>query len=347
MERIETRLADGRELIYYFDTAAPAAGVPADTRDLAETGGPRSELRHDALRGEWVVVAAHRQTRTHLPSDDQCPLCPSTADRATEIPADAYDVAVFENRFPSLAGDTGRCEVVCFTSDHQASFRDLTPLRARTVVDAWAERTRALSELPSVEQVYVFENRGAEIGVTLAHPHGQIYGYPFVTPRTRRTLDIVRAHRDCTGGDLHAERLDAEHADGSRIVARTEHWTAFVPEAAHWPFEIHLYPHRKVPDLPALDYAERDDFARLYLDVLRRLDALFGVPMPYVAAWHQAPVRADRELAWLHLELFSSRRAPGKLKHPAGSEAGMDVFINDITPERAAEMLRTAGEPDR
>lgn len=341
MERIQTTLADGREIVYYFDKAAPADGVPADRRDLPRVE-TRSELRHDVLRDEPVVIAAHRQGRTHLPDDDQCPLCPSTAERATEIPAPDYDVAVFENRFPSLTGDTGRCEVVCFTSDHHASFRDLTPERARTVVDAWADRTAALSGLGTVEQVYVFENRGAEIGVTLAHPHGQIYGYPFATPRTRAMLRNARAHHERTGRDLFGDVLARETDEGTRVVARGAHWTAFVPVAARWPFEIHLYPHRKVPDLPALDDAERDDFTRLYLDVLRRLDAVFGVPMPYVAAWHQAPVRHGRDLAWLHLELFSSRRAPGKLKHPAGSESGMDVFINDITPEHAAEMLRGA-----
>ncbi|MEU8138890.1 galactose-1-phosphate uridylyltransferase [Streptodolium elevatio] len=354
MERIDARLADGRELFYYFDKAAPPEGVPADRRDLPNVH-TASELRYDALRDEWVVIAAHRQSRTHLPSDDQCPLCPSTADRATEIPAFAYDVTVFENRFPSFTSDVadfpeqpgrragrGRCEVVCFTSDHTASFADLTSERVRTVVDAWAERTAALTELPDVEQVFVFENRGAEIGVTLAHPHGQIYGYPFVTPRTRAVLGNIRAHWARTGRDLYVEILEAETASGERIVAATEHWTAFVPTAARWPFEVHLYPNRHVPDLPALDDAERDDFARVYLDVLRRLDAVYGVPMPYIAAWHQAPVRVDRELARLHLELFSSRRAPGKLKYLAGSESGMDVFVNDIAPERAAAMLREA-----
>ncbi|UGQ10849.1 galactose-1-phosphate uridylyltransferase [Yinghuangia sp. ASG 101] len=362
MQRVTTRLADGRELLYYFDGPVPGDGVPADRRDLAPHR-PVSELRYDALRDEWVVVATHRQGRTHLPGDDACPLCPSTADRLSEIPARGYDVAVFENRFPSLAaaagrasrtpgrtpdtpglfavrGGSGRCEVVCFTSDHEASFADLPAKRVRTVVDAWCDRTTALSELPDVEQVFPFENRGEEIGVTLAHPHGQIFGYPFVTPRTRRMLANVRDHRERTGRNLHEDRLNAELAHGVRLVARTERWAAFVPAAARWPFEVHLYPLRHVPDLPALDGAERDDLAVVYPEILRGLDRVFGVRMPYIAAWHQAPVRRDRESAWLHLELFSTRRAPGKLKYPAGSESGMDVFINDIAPEHAAALLR-------
>ncbi|MCF2531115.1 galactose-1-phosphate uridylyltransferase [Yinghuangia soli] len=362
MHKLTDRLADGRELVYYFDTEIPADGVPADRRELP-AHQPASALRFDPLRGEWVVVATHRQGRTHLPSDDACPLCPSTESRDTEIPARAYDVAVFENRFPSLAmtspepdlvpgvpaaaddahavrAGLGRCEVVCFTSDHNASFGDLAPVRVRTVIDAWSDRTAALAEVPDIEQVFVFENRGVEIGVTLAHPHGQIFGYPFVAPRTQRILQNVRGYRDRTGRDLYEDLLQAELDAGVRVIVRTEHWAAFVPAAARWPFEVHLYPLRRVPDLPALDKAARDDLALVYLDVLRRLDAVFGMPMPYIAAWHQAPVRRDREVSWLHLELFSTRRSPGKLKFLAGSESGMDVFINDIAPERAAAMLR-------
>ncbi|WP_436777355.1 galactose-1-phosphate uridylyltransferase [Yinghuangia sp. YIM S09857] len=362
MQRVSKRLADGRELVYFFDDRAPAEGIPDDRRELA-AHRPESVIRRDALRGDWVVVATHRQDRTHLPAQDECPLCPSGPDRLTEIPGHAYDVAVFENRFPSLTEDApdpraldgedrqfevrpgqGRCEVVCFTGDHDASFADLSPARVRTVVEAWCDRTAALSRLPGVEQVFVFENRGAEIGVTLAHPHGQIFAYPFVTPRTGRMLGNVREHRARTGRDLFADQLSAELAAGTRMVAQSDHWAAFVPAAARWPFEVHVYPLRRVPDLPALDADARADFAALYLDVLRRLDGVFGVPMPYIAAWHQAPVRQDRELAWLHLELFSTRRAPGKLKYLAGSESGMDVFINDIAPEHAAGLLRGEGK---
>ncbi|GAA4640163.1 hypothetical protein GCM10023196_104580 [Actinoallomurus vinaceus] len=156
-------------------------------------------------------------------------------------------------------------------------------------------------------------------------------------------LELARAHRERTGGDLFAEVLADERAAEVRVVAGNDLWTAFVPEAARWPYEVHLFPHRKVPDLPALTAAERDAFGLLYVDVLRRLDGLFGVPMPYVSAWHQAPVSRDRDLAYLHLQLFSSRRAAGKLKYLAGSEAAMGAFVNDIRPEDAAERLRAAG----
>jgi UDPglucose--hexose-1-phosphate uridylyltransferase len=359
VKRTVTTLADGRELIY-FDESDAAARDTVDGRDLPAPPPP-PQMRYDPIADEWVAVAAHRQTRTHLPPSDECPLCPSTPDRPTEIPASDYDVVVFENRFPSFSDrlgevdpphlpgltDTrpavGRCEVVCFTADHNASFADLTPARVRTVVEAWADRTAELSAQPGVGQVFCFENRGEEIGVTLHHPHGQIYAYPFATPRTRRMLASARAHAAThDGANLFADVLAAERAAGVRVVAANEHWTAFVPAVARWPYEVHLYPHRQVPDLPELSTVERAAFAPVYLDVLRRFDALFGLPMPYVSAWYQAPVHVsdDRALAYLHLQLFSVRRAPGKLKYLAGSESAMGVFINDVRPEHAAQMLR-------
>ena len=336
--RTAAKLADGRQVIFY-DSGGDPRVVAADPRELGPVATD-SQPRHDPLLDEWVVVASHRQHRTYLPPAAECPLCPSRGGRYTEVPAPDYEVVVFENRFPTLVGGSGRCEVVCFTSDHAASFATLPVERARLVVDAWADRTAELSSLPAVEQVYPFENRGQEIGVTLHHPHGQIYAFPFVTPRTRQQLRNVRAHLERTGRNLYGDVLEAQRADGTRIVAGNEHWTAFVPAAARWPVEVHIYPHRQVPDLPALTGAERDSLAAVYLDVLRRMDAVYDEPLPYIAAWHQAPVRADRDLAWLHAELFSVRRAPGKLKYLAGTESGMGAFSNDVLPENAARRLR-------
>ena len=348
MKKTATRLADGRELIYY-DARDDAVRDAVDQRPL-DPIATHSEIRHDRLLGDDVAVASHRQGRTYLPPADECPLCPSRDGRLSEIPAADYDVAVFENRFPSLAGDAGRCEVVCFTSDHDASFADLTAEQAALVLDAWTDRTAELAQLPSVEQVFCFENRGREIGVTLGHPHGQIYGYPFPTPRTRLMLRSLAEHRERTGRNLFDDVVAEERSDGRRVVLDGEHWTAFVPYAAHWPYEVHLYPKRRVPDLTALDDAARTEFPQLYLELLKRFDRIFGEgepPTPYIAAWHQAPFgkgaavsRADREEFALHLELFTIRRTSGKLKFLAGSESGMNVFINDVPPEAAAERLR-------
>lgn len=358
--RTETRLADGRAL-YYFDAEPGTVRDAKDTRDLPETT-TSSEIRWDPLLDQWVVIASHRQGRTFLPPADECPLDPSTDERRTEIPAEDYEVVVFENRFPSLStsailgpdpddleddvplftrrAGVGRCEVVVFTSDHSASFSSLAQARVATVIDAWVDRTRELNALPEVEQVFVFENRGEEIGVTLAHPHGQIYAYPFVPPRMRRQNESARRWHERAGECLHCAMLAAERAAGVRIVHETDLFTVLVPHAARWPYEAHVYPRRHTPDLPSLTAEERTDLAGVYLDLLRRVDALFPTPTPYIAAWMQAPARNDRELAHLHAQVFSVRRAAGKLKYLAGSESGAGVWVNDISPERAAAALR-------
>ena len=365
VRRTRGRLADGREIIYFDDSEPYVSGaverVVPDTRDLPPSTGD-SVMRRDPMTGEWVVIASYRNARTFLPPTDECPLCPTGHGRApSEVPAADYDVVAFENRFPSLstrasetaplvdddklwpqAPGNGRCEVVCFTSDHTAAFSTLGPRRVRTVVEAWADRTAELSQLPGVREVFCFENRGQEIGVTLHHPHGQIYAYPFVTPRTQALLRQAAEYRSATGGNLLRDLLDAERRAGSRVVLRGQHWTAYVPAAARWPVEVHLAPHRDVPDLPALTSDERDELAEVYLELLRRADRYYdGVSaLPYIAGWHQAPIGPGHDLARLQLQLFSVLRSPGKLKYLAGSESGAGVWVNDARPEAIAARLR-------
>jgi UDPglucose--hexose-1-phosphate uridylyltransferase len=362
MHKTSTQLADGRDLIY-FDRRDIAREVLPDLRDLGRRPGA-SEPRFDLRTGDWVVVADHRQDRSFQPTASDCPLCATRPGRPTEVPAADYEVVVFENRFPALstpsgltgterlgspvvppellwaAAGGGRCEVICFSSQHDASFADLKPDQARLVLDAWADRTDDLSLRDGVAQVYCFENRGAEIGVTQPHPHGQIYAYPYLTPRTAHMLERARAYRSATGANLFDDLVAAEAA-AERVVARNDEWIAFVPFAARWPYEVHAYPSRRRRDLTDLDDGERDAFVALYLDLLARFDRLFDAPAPYISAWHQAPrlEPGAAEFA-LHLELFTNRRSDTKLKVMAGTEAGMDSFSNDISPEKAADRLR-------
>jgi len=366
--RRATALADGRELFYYDDPGTSlAAERTIDVREL----DPRPDtatMRLDVLTGDWITVAANRQNRVMMPGADADPLAPQTPTNPSEVPS-LYDVAVFENRSPAFGpalaealgtvpearnpprglddlaapglGRTrtavGRCEVVCFSPDHSGSFGTQSVTRARTVIEAWADRTAALSQLPGVEQIFPFENRGEAIGVTLPHPHGQIYAYPYVTPRTSRVLESV----DRTARDLFPRILEFEQGS-ERVVLRGEHWTAFVPFAARWPLEVHLMPHRQVPDLAETTAAERDELAPLYLRLLRGVDALYDTPTPYIAAWHQAPVNVGRDSVRLHLQLTSPRRASDKMKFLAGSEAAMWAWAAEVTPEQGAERIRAA-----
>jgi UDPglucose--hexose-1-phosphate uridylyltransferase len=339
-----TRLADGREIIYFDESPGSGRALVADTRDLPGPAAQRGELRLDPLTGDQIAMAEHRQGRTFRPAADSCPLCPSRPGRATEIPAPSYDVVVFQNRFPAMPAGHGRCEVVCFTPEHEASFASLSPRRARTVLAAWADRTAELGRGHGIEHVYCFENRGEEIGVTLHHPHGQVYALPYVPPRTRQQIAAALEHRASTGRNLFDDMVARERMDGRRLVAGNEHWLAFVPWAAHWPFEVRLFPAQRVADLAGLSAAAAAAFGGVYLDVLRRLDALFGAPMPYMACWQQAPGRdeAARAEFGLHLQVLAVRRAPGKLKYMAGTETGAGIWSNDVRPENAARMLREA-----
>lgn len=353
-----TTLADGRELIYVDDADTALGPERSIDRRVLDPRPETATMRQDVLTGEWVSIASNRQNRVFMPPPDQDPLAPQSDENPSEIPS-RYDVAVFENRSPSFGPalthenapqglddlttiglersrtSVGRCEVVCFSPDHEGSFGSQTVSRARTVIEAWAHRTAALSAMPGIEQVFPFENRGAEIGVTLPHPHGQIYAYPFITPRTTALLRSI----DAVGPDLFARILDTERASG-RVVLEGEHFTAFVPFAARWPIEVHLLPHRHVPDFAGLTEAEKDELAPLYRRLLRGIDALYETPTPYIAAWHQAPVSRGRDTVRLMLQVTSPRRGPERLKFLAGSEAAMGAFIGDVAPEAQAAFIR-------
>jgi UDPglucose--hexose-1-phosphate uridylyltransferase len=361
-EPIPWMLADGRDMLF-FSLPGHVPTPVADRRPLPGRGEQQSELRFDRQTGQWVVIAALRQDRTYKPAADLCPLCPGPTGLSSEVPAPDYDVVVFENRFPSLSGahgapfalpstddddfvsapGHGRCEVISFSSSHTASFADLEPAHARLVVDAWRHRTADLLARPGIEQVFCFENRGEEIGVTLTHPHGQIYGYPYLAPRAAHMLAEARAHSVRHGGNLFADILAHEVADASRVIARTEHFTAFVPFAARWPVEVHIYPNRFVRNLIELDEAELAGFASMYRDVLHRFDLMYPTPLPYISALHQYSDTEVQREGYFHVELMSVRRSATKLKFLAGSESAMDAFISDVTPESVALRLRELG----
>ncbi len=348
VKRTELSMFDGRQIFYYDSVSVDRIAV--DKRPFEERPLP-GEMRQDRLTGEWIAMASHRQTRAFLPPKEFCPLCPTLTDFGTEIADSTFEVVVFENRSPSFAApsvalpkevvqSSGRCDVVVFSDKHEGSFGTLPLTQMRTVLAAWIDRTRAISQLSYVEQVFIFENRGEEVGVTLNHPHGQIYSYPFVTPRTEKMLAVAKEHYQKTHKPLITSIIEREIKDEVRIIAQNEHWIAYVPFAARYPFEIHVAPKKFVPDFAELSEDVADTFPVLAKEVLQRLDGVFGIEMAYIAAWHQAPVRQGRDLLGLHWQITSIRRAPGKLKYLAGSESAMGAFIMDLKPEQSAQQLR-------
>jgi UDPglucose--hexose-1-phosphate uridylyltransferase len=318
------------------------------------------DLRLDPLRREWVAYATERNDRTFLPTDF-CPLCPSGAGGSSEVPLDTFEIVVFENRFPAFGPDrnagrpvrpaTTGCEVVVYTPEHTTTLAQLTADRVRLLVDVWADRYTALGSRSGVEYVFIFENKGEEIGVTLHHPHGQIYALPFVPPFAEAELMASREHLEATGRCLHCDELESER-NGPRLLFSEGSMAAFVPHAARWPYEVHVYPRRHVASIDQLEDTERWDLAEALLRVAGTYDLHFGFSTPYVMAMHQAPTDGQ---AWpqahLHVEFYPPHRRDDRLKHLAGVELGAGTFVNDTKPEdTAAQLRRAAGNgasPDR
>ncbi|MDQ6839545.1 MAG: galactose-1-phosphate uridylyltransferase [Actinomycetota bacterium] len=322
-----------------------------------------TERRYDPTVDEWVTFATHRQDRTYRPPTGFCPLCPTRPGAAeTEIPYPDFEVVSFDNRFPSFSGHppspsveasdlypveeaAGRCEVVVYSDDHEATFSDLTDERVRMLVDVWVDRWSALGAQPDVDYVMPFENKGEVVGTTLSHPHGQIYGYPDVPPRPLRELRSAQAHRRRTGRCVECDVVTAEVADGRRLVDVDGGWVAWVPFWARFPYEVHVAPRDHQPSLRALDGPGRASLARLLQTVSRSYDALWGFLLPYVMAFHQRPTNDDE--AWdavshLHVEFSPPHRRFDRLKYLAGSELAGGAFVTDVAPEAAATHLRQA-----
>jgi UDPglucose--hexose-1-phosphate uridylyltransferase len=298
-----------------------------------------SELRFNELRGEQVAYAIHRQDRTFLPDRDHCPLdATRPGGPATEIPLPAFEIVVFDNRFPAFDSPAGAAEVVVYTDDHDGSFGSLSAERAEALMWVWRHRYMELGAREDVDYVYIFENRGVEIGVTLHHPHGQIYGYPFLPPVP--ALELAADAR--LGGCAQCRLIELERTDANRILYEDEAVLAYVPHAARWPYEAHLSMRRHRDSLLECEPEELRLLAVGLQTLVRGYDALFDRPMPYVMAVHQAPTGGDRRTGHLHVEFYPPLREADKLKYPAGSEQGAGTFISDVLPEDAAAALREA-----
>lgn len=323
-----------------------------------------SELRWHPLLGEWVATATHRQGRTFLPPADFCPLCPTKPGGfPTEVPEADYDIVVFENRFPGLKSappvpaveaselypvqpGLGVCEVVLYTPHHAATLADEPVEQIYKLVRVWTDRFIELGALDFVRYVFIFENKGEAIGVTLHHPHGQIYAFTFTPPRVARELEQSLAHKELTGRCLICDITREEQSDGRRIVAENDSFVALIPFFARYPYELHIYSKRHLQALTDMDDGEQRDLASMLKTVLVAFDKLFDLSLPYMMVLHQRPTDGeDYEHYHFHLEFYPPLRTATKLKYLAGSETGAGVFLNDTLAEDKAAELRSKVSP--
>ncbi|HEY9766379.1 MAG TPA: galactose-1-phosphate uridylyltransferase, partial [Chroococcales cyanobacterium] len=227
------------------------------------------------------------------------------------------------------------------TSLHATTLTDLSLLDIQKLTLLWTDRYRELGSKNFVDYVFIFENKGEEIGVTLHHPHGQIYAFSYIPPRVQRELEAQRKHFEKTGGCLHCDVLKEEFEAASRIVAENESFVAFIPFYARYPYEMHVYAKSHRPSLLDFSSKEQQDLAQILKIVLGKYDNLFKKPMPYMMVMHQAPTdRQEHPGCHFHIEFYPPYRTAKKLKYLAGCESGAGTFINDTLPEEKAAELR-------
>jgi UDPglucose--hexose-1-phosphate uridylyltransferase len=353
-DRVDLLKPDGRRLSLYSRTKVDDVGPLLGD---AQPSAANPHLRWHPFLGTWVAYAAHRQARTFLPPPEYNPLAPS-ADPAnpTELPTGAYDVAVFDNRFPTLsptasdpasidgiatAPGEGQCEVVVYSQDAQRSLGHLSVEHIALLIAVWGDRTAELGSRPGIEYVLPFENRGVEVGVTLHHPHGQIYAYPFVPSVPARLLASERAHFAVFGRPLLQGLIENEESQAHRVLYAGEHAVAFVPAWARYTYEVWVAPRRSVARLDRLSEPQVADLARAFKTVLLKFDGMWSRPFPYLQHWYQAPTDGEAHPeVHLHAEFYPAYRAPGKLKYLAGTEIAAGMFANDALPEEKARELQ-------
>ncbi len=321
-----------------------------------------SELRWHPFLEEWVITATHRQDRTFLPPKDYCPLCPTKPGGfPTEVPQDNYDIVVFENKFPSLRKEPpqpavaatevspvksaqGICEVVVYTSEHTMTLANMPLSRICNLLRVWQDRYQELGALNYIKYVLVFENKGEAVGVTLHHPHGQIYAFPFIPPKIETELQASTKYYRQNEKCLFCATLEEEYRDGRRIVFESERFVAFIPFFARYPYEVYLAPKKHLASLNDFSPADLDDLAMTLKGLLLKYDLLFNLSLPYIMVIHQAPTDGkDYPDYHFHFEFYPPLRTATKLKFLAGCESGAGSFINDTLAEEKAAELRQVG----
>ncbi len=289
-----------------------------------------SELRWHPLLQQWVIVSAHRQDRPQMP-EDWCPFCPGSG----RVPEE-YDVYLYPNDFPAFSFDDpdapGACDVVLYSPKHDLLPSELPLEQWEKVVGLWTRRSGELARDARVRYVMIFENTGEAVGVTMPHPHGQIYGFPFVPPRAGRERAAAAHFRSREHRCLYCKVLEDEQREGRRIIAENAFFVTFVPYFARFPYETQIYSRRHAGRLDQFTTAEASELAAAILAIRKKYDALFARPMPLMMVLHQEE--------HFYVEFLPLRRAAAKLKYLAAVESSSWTFLEDVVPEKAAEALK-------
>lgn len=316
-----------------------------------------AELRWHPLIEDWIMIASHRQNRPQMPKD-WCPFCPGSG----KVP-DNFDVYEYDNDFPALSQNPpqpddvatnffkvkpayGKCEVILYSPNHTITLPELPVEHISKLVDLWVARFNAIKADQNIKYVFIFENRGKAVGVTMPHPHGQIYGYSVTPKKIQLELSSSKKYYDENGKCLFCDMLYNETKEQDRIVFENEHFTVFLPFFCEYPYGIYIMPKRHVGTIAEFTDAEKLDFAKTLKETSGMLDSLFDFKFPYMMCMHNAPVNGEdtSKHYHFHVEFFPPMRSADKIKFNASSETGCWAHCNPTAPEEKAKELRAAHE---
>ncbi len=349
--------SDGRKITLYSRYPIEEGTIAPSPSDQPIQANPH--LRWHPLRGEWVAYASYRQQRTFMPPEEYNRMAPTKdLEFSTELPAGRYDVAVFDNRFPSMTLTAGKppesivetlpangaCEVIVFTQNPAVSLGDLELNHLELILQVWADRICLLGKIPQIQYVLPFENKGIEMGVTLLHPHGQIYAYPFLPQVPARMFYCQRTYYLHYRRGLLQDMIKEEIADKQRIIYLDEEVVAFVPACARYPYEVWVAPIQQVASFHHLAERQRRGLAKALKTVLLKYDGLWNRPFPYLMAWYPAPTDGNAHPEWhLHAQIYPPYRDRDHLNYLAGTELAAGMFVNETLPEEKAKELQAVG----
>ena len=315
-------------------------------QEIEVTPSSKPHMRWNPSRQEWVTYSSGRKNRTTFPPKEYCPLCPSgELNYTSEIPFKNFELAVFPNRWPSfnshnqnnsidsieLKPSNGNCEVIVYSSKHNNTISQMQLDQVKLLVYAWIDRYKELLKIDDVKYVMPFENRGEECGVTLHHPHGQIYAYPFIPPVIQTEI------KSFDQKNFILEMMTI--LENKYYIYQNENVIAAVPPFARYAYEVWIMPKKKKAGPWEFSLKEIQSFSICLQKVVKCYDSFLGKKCPYIMGLHAAPT-LNNENFHFHVEFYPPLRHLNKPKILAGSESMAGVFIMDVLPENSAIALR-------